>query len=350
MRRLISPPIPPHHHFITRSPEFPESLAHLPYFKMLPKPEQLLTPLHFSEEELELFRGSHLYAATADRREVLRNEWQRCLDYLVTTPNGDMYRQRYTWWVSRQRSVITSNCRSREQYLTAATYLSSRAFPSTLISGKPSVAISKDSYPVLFPGVDSLNHARRQPVSWVVDPLPPTDPGKDLAQYLGLSLLVHLPSRPGEELLNNYGAKPNSELILGYGFSLEGNPDDTIVLSIGGKPAASAPSSGEKETWEVGRDARGIGGIWNRVLDIVSSASTPEVEESEATRFENQLDAASTLSEMCQSYLDRLPQIPAILNAPSPELRPEVLKMIAHYIEGVGPSRAIVASINFLRV
>jgi len=285
---------------------------------MLPKPEQLLTPLHFSEEELELFRGSHLYAATADRRDVLRNEWQRCLEYLVTTPNGDMYRQRYTW----------------EQYLTAATYLASRAFPSTLISGKPSVAISKDSYPVLFPGVDSLNHARRQPVSWVVDPLPPTDPGKDLVRYLGLSLLIHLPGRPGEELLNNYGAKPNSELILGYGFSLEGNPDDTIVLSIGGEPAASASNQGEKETWEVGRNARGIESIWNRVLDIVSSASTPEAEEPEATRFENQLDAASTLSEMCQSYLDRLPRIPAILNAPSPELRSEVLKMIAHYIEG----------------
>jgi hypothetical protein len=64
---------------------------------MLPKPEQLLTPLYFTEVELELFRGSHLYGATTDRRNVLRGEWRRCLEYLITTPNGDMYQRRYTW-------------------------------------------------------------------------------------------------------------------------------------------------------------------------------------------------------------------------------------------------------------
>jgi len=74
---------------------------------MLPKPEQLLTPLHFSEKELDLFTGSHLHVATADRRNVLRDEWQRCLEHLTTTPNGDVYQRGYTW----------------EQYLTAATYI-----------------------------------------------------------------------------------------------------------------------------------------------------------------------------------------------------------------------------------
>lgn len=296
------------------SPGFPGSLAHLPYLKMLPKPEQLLTPLHFTEKELELFKGSHLYAATADRRDVLKNEWQECLDYLVTTSNGGVYRGRYTW----------------ERYLTAATYLSSRAFPSTLVSKNPSIAALKDSYPVLVPGVDALNHGRGRAVSWIVDPLPPPDSEKEAERYLGLSLLVHLPSRSGEELLNNYGAKPNSELILGYGFSLEGNSNDTIVLSIGGGPAAPDPSSEGKERWEVGRKARGVEGVWKHVLGLISSGS----EESETARVEDQLDAAGTLSEMCQSYLDGLPKIPAASNASDPEPRPEVLKMLTHYIEG----------------
>jgi hypothetical protein len=119
---------------------------------------------------------------------------------------------------------------------------------------------------------------------------------------------------------------------------LERNPDDTIVLSIGGGPATSTVSNtGEKRTWEIGRSARRVEGVWDHVLNVISSTSQPEVaEESEATRFENQLDAAGMLSEMCRSYLDRLPQIPPALNPSSPELRPDVLKMFTHYIEGVG--------------
>jgi len=195
----------------------------------------------------------------------------------------------------------------------------------------------KDSYPVLLPGVDSLNHARGRPVSWVVNSLPPTNPSRDIGRQLGLSLVIHSRTRPGEELLNSYGAKPNSELILGYGFSLEGNPDDTIVLGIGGGPATSASNSGEKRRWEVGRSARGVEGVWHHVLDVISSASRSEdAEESATARFENQLDAASMLSEMCQSYLGRLPQIPNVSDAPTPETRPEVFTMFTHYIEGAG--------------
>ncbi|KAF9652445.1 SET domain-containing protein, partial [Thelephora ganbajun] len=229
------------------SPDLPESLAHLPYLEILPKPEQLRTPLHFSEKELELFRGSHLYGATIDRRNVLHNEWRRCLEHLTTATNGDVYQRRYTW----------------ERYLTAATYLSSRAFPSTLLLESSSVVTSKGSYPVLLPGVDSLNHARGRPVSWVVDPLPPTDLSGDSRQQLGISLIIHSRTQSGGELLNNYGAKPNSELILGYGFSLKGNPDDTIVLSIGGGPVTSASNQEEKKRWEVGRSARGVEGVWH---------------------------------------------------------------------------------------
>lgn len=306
------------HWVFEASPKFPETLVHLPYLTILPKPEQLLTPLHFSEKELELFRGSHVYAATGDRRGVLQNEWQICFDYLITNSDGEVYRQGYTW----------------ERYLTAATYLSSRAFPSTLMSEKPSVVASKDSYPVLFPGVDSLNHARGRPISWVVAPLSPIDPDGESRRNLGLSLHVHVPSQPGDELLNNYGRKPNSELILGYGFSLEGNPDDTLVLSVGGGPTTPASSSGEKQTWEVGREARRAEGVWDHVQGIISSGSEPEGEDSEATRLDNQLYAANTLSEMCQEYLARLPQIPAGTDLSYSELRPEVLTMLTHYIEG----------------
>ena len=183
-----------------------------------------------------------------------------------------------------------------------------------------------------------------------MSPPHPIDPNRDLGQQLGLSLVIHSAARPGEELLNNYGAKPNSELILGYGFSLEGNPDDTIVLSIGGGPTTSTSDSEEKRRWEVGRSARGIEGIWNHVLDVISSASqSEEVEESVAAGFENQLDAASMLSEMCRSYLGRLPQVPSLSDTPCPEMRTEVLTMFVHYIEGTGFFQDIGASANLPR-
>lgn len=215
------------------------------------------------------------------------------------------------------------------------------------MSKNPSVSASGGSYPVLFPGVDSLNHGRGRPVSWIIAP---ANPSPDSGQHLGLSLSIHSSSRPGEELLNNYGAKPNSELILGYGFSLEGNPDDTIVLSIsGGGPAAATSRSSpeEKERWEVGRNARGVQGVWDFVLSAISSTSRPEeAAEPEAARLENQLDAANMLSEMCRSYLDRLPKIPAVLNQSPQELRSEVLTMLTHYIEGMASFNALVAFIK----
>ena len=207
---------------------------------------------------------------------------------------------------------------------------------------------SADSYPVLLPGLDSLNHARGRPVSWVVDCLPPMDSGRGSGQRLGLSLVIHSQTRPGEELLNNYGAKPNAELILGYGFSLENNPDDTIVLSIGGGPAASAPNPEEKQTWEVGRGARGVGGVWHHVLGVVSSVSQAgEAGESATSRLESQLDAASMLSEMCRSYLRRLPKIPIVSGVPTPELRPEVSTMFIHYIEGTEAFRTSLSLLIF---
>lgn len=36
------------------------------------------------------------------------------------------------------------------------------------------------------------------------------------------------------QVFNNYGPKPNEELLLGYGFVLPSNPDDVVALRLGG--------------------------------------------------------------------------------------------------------------------
>lgn len=157
-----------------------------------------------------------------------------------------------------------------------------------------------------------MNHARGHPVSWVVSNTPPSAT-HDQAPLI--SLVLHKPTSQGEELFNNYGPKPNSELILGYGFSLPNNPDDTIVLKIGGLPEQP------QRKWEVGRDARGAEPVWEAVLSAVC-------EDPEDVMVEDELQAASMLGEMAQNLFERLPE------ARTDGLRPEVATMLKDYLDG----------------
>jgi hypothetical protein len=239
----------------------------------------------------------------------------------------------------------------RERFLTASTYLSSRAFPSTLLSSSPSLVQRPDSYPVFIPGVDALNHARAQPVSWVVTSSSNAS-APAAAQHentstpaSSISLVTHSASKPGTEIFNNYGAKPNSELILGYGFTLPANPDDTIVLKIGGtRDAAPTPTStnapaaviAARAAYEVGRGARGAPAMWDAIMDAVTTAEEGS-EEEEAPEWQTVLDSADMLRSMTESLLERLARTPPT-GVPGPEavgsLRGDVVEMIRHYVSG----------------
>ncbi|KAI0632805.1 SET domain-containing protein [Trametes polyzona] len=296
-------------------------LKHGPYIDTLPSPDKLRTPLHFTPAELDVFRGSNLYGATLDRRRDWETEWTQC-KAAVSSAHPE-WAEAFTW----------------ERYLTASTYLSSRAFPSTLLSKSPSLQSTPSSYPVLLPGIDALNHARAHPVSWVVSdhstssstPTPSSGPDSELS----ISLVIHTPSTRGSELLNNYGPKPNSEFILGYGFSLPHNPDDTIILKLGGGPSSSAsssssPSSDGPRRWEVGRNARGAEPVWEAVLAAIKQQNGDDEDEGD-TAIEDELCAADMLAEMAQSLYDRLPPFPP---ANAAEMRKEVVDMLEHYLEG----------------
>ena len=141
-----------------------------------------------------------------------------------------------------------------------------------------------------------------------------------------ISLIIHNFTAAHTEVFNNYGPKPNSELILGYGFSLPVNPDDTIVLSIGGRPEIG-DSSGR--TWEVGRDARGSEGLWVEMTVIFAQASYDG--ETTPAEWELELEAAETLKEMVARKLLLLPYA---MEGVQEGVRGDVLQMIQHYIEG----------------
>ncbi|THH16441.1 hypothetical protein EW146_g4197 [Bondarzewia mesenterica] len=292
------------------------ALSHAPYLNTLPPPEQLRTPLHFTPTELEALKGTNLHGATLDRRIEWRKEWSQCQQVIACI--NTQWAESFTW----------------ECYLTAATYLSSRAFPSTLLAPTPSLVATSTSYPVLLPGVDALNHARAQPVSWVVSFPPPsastnpsqepTDPSMSTLTSSSVneptvSLVHHAPVPALSEIFNNYGPKPNAELILGYGFSLPDNPDDTIVLRIGS-------TGGDGKRWEVGRDAKGAEGVWDELLQVIRACE--DEEQDEIPGWSLALDAAAALQSMTSSLIERLP-------SPHPAgVRSDVAPMINHYVVG----------------
>ncbi|KAG0700717.1 hypothetical protein DFH29DRAFT_607381 [Suillus ampliporus] len=292
-RQLICTYICFHWIFSDSSP-IPDVLRHIPYLKSLPPADALLTPLHFTPSEFEAFRGTNIYGATRDRQESWSAEWSQCQTFIYAV-NPDWV-EKYTW----------------DKYLIASTYLSSRAFPSTLLSRSPTLQTTPSSYPILLPGVDTLNHSRGQPVSWCTSyPERNTEERDDLAT---ISIVSHTTTHLGEEVFNNYGLKANDELILGYGFSLLQNPDDKITLQLGGSP----------NKWAIGRHASGAEGLWNEVRQLV--AETPE-----EIGYEDDLEAAQVLLEMVQKKYDVLPEVPDEKDA---TIRPAVRLMLEHYLEG----------------
>ena len=136
---------------------------------------------------------------------------------------------------------------------------------------------------------------------------------------LSIGLVLHSEAELGENLFNNYGAKPNAELILGYGFTLPRNPDDTIVLKIGGME-----EDGEGKKWEVGRNAEGTEAMWNEILRWLAKDEEP------GRAFEDELDVSEMLVEMTQTLLDRLPDVHDVTG-----LRPDIAAMRDDYVEGV---------------
>ncbi|KZV95775.1 SET domain-containing protein [Exidia glandulosa HHB12029] len=262
-------------------------LKHAPYVDSLPDRSLLRTPLHFTPEERQLLTGTNMVAATAEREQAWREEWARCCAAFADVA----WANAFTW----------------EHYLTAATHLSSRAFPSTLLSSTPSLVATPDSHPVLLPLIDSLNHARAHPVSWSV-----SSPSHES----DISIVQHQATPAGSEVFNNYGPKPNAELILGYGFALPNNPDDTLVLKL----------SGAAERREIGRDGRNVDAVWE---DICTAMGVED--EDEETRLGIEYDAVKMLGDMLRGRLEALPILP---EQPTPGVRGDVLDMLRHYVDG----------------
>lgn len=80
-------------------------------------------------------------------------------------------------------------------------------------------------FPVLFPVADIPNHGYDTRIEWTFDS------GR-------FSIDVKDGITTGSEVFNNYGPKSNDELLLGYGFCIEDNPFDKVLLRLRPPPEA----------------------------------------------------------------------------------------------------------------
>lgn len=178
---------------------------------------------------------------------------------------------------------------------------------------------------MLLPGIDSLNHRRATPVSWVStvskDPDVETSNGSPTLDG-SLDLIIHEPVPAGTECFNNYGPKPNSELILGYGFAIPFNPDDTILLSL------AASNTEQTNIVEIGRGAKNAMRLWELVFNKVKEMG--EVDMNDSSPWELELEAAEIIINLTEQRMERLPSVKGNITG----ARQSVLDMIEYYLEG----------------
>ena len=196
-----------------------------PYLDMLPKPADhqhseppFDTPLWFGEDDCIWLGGTNLSAARRLREEAWKREFEEGMALLSAGSKLRVSLDRVDWCVCASVNGRDNPNASRALYKWAATVLTSRCFPSSLLtplkknqcstsaaSGDDLISCSKASkgiskYPILFPVLDLANHDPMARVIWNVD-----SEGFTLTSLEGC--------RSGQQVYNNYGPKGNEECM-----------------------------------------------------------------------------------------------------------------------------------------
>ncbi|CAG7848387.1 SubName: Full=Uncharacterized protein {ECO:0000313/EMBL:CCA72828.1} [Serendipita indica DSM 11827] len=177
---------------------------------------------------------------------------------------------------------------------------------------------SPNASPVLIPLVDAFNHERAKPVSWSID--------QPNSKPTCLSLIFHTPSPSGSELYNNYGAKPNDELLLGYGFTIPDNPDDTLLLKL----------PGSEQRFKIAKGASGESmAVWYEIGRRLQQDFATDGDDLDVMMTELELEIGQILPEMIRNLRSKLPAIvDRDPREPLPGVRTDVYAMIRQYVKG----------------
>jgi hypothetical protein len=180
--------------------------------------------------------------------------------------------------------------------------------------------------PILVPLLDSLNHSRATPVSWSVNRSPNRIPEtvlKQVGREPSLSLVSHLPIKKGEEVFNNYGPKSNDELLIGYGFVIKNNPEDTMLLKL----------PGDERRFRIGRNATGeVTNVWNEIGRRLQESFASDGDDLDIVMAELELEVAQVLPEMLHGLKNKLPRLDS--QQTTDTVKNDIKKMIQEYVKG----------------
>lgn len=182
--------------------------------------------------------------------------------------------------------------------------------------------------------------ARGQPILWLSAKVK-----SEKSEVPAISFVAPTAIEKGSQVFNNYGAKSNESLLLGYGFVIPDNPDDTVVLRLGGAPpqavsALKAKSLDATSRFTVGRDGQLPKDLLEIVRIMVGQADHSDSEEDddddehaahehELESLNTELDALGMLGAMLESKMERLTASIEVGN-----VRKEVEDMVDIYRKG----------------
>ncbi|ODV65830.1 SET domain-containing protein [Hyphopichia burtonii NRRL Y-1933] len=232
-----------------RTSELIEKSFHKEYLKLLPGFSQMDSPYFWDAKDKAYLKGTNLGNSIKDNLGQLVEEWWQMINQLpegIKKPTQHFVNMKfyyefkfytdddlYKYFVSDED---VENWTSFANYLWASMILKSRSFPAYLLKDNiESKHTFRDDEVMLLPLIDLLNHNPKALVHWSVNK-------SDDQAYFNFKA-----DQDNEypEVFNNYGQKGNEELLLAYGFVIEGNPADTTALKIK-LPIESLPGLEEK--------------------------------------------------------------------------------------------------------
>jgi len=186
-----------------------------PYINLLPV--EVPSPVGWSNPELLSLTGTRLEGAVKFQREALRQQTEVWVPKLLVRLREQLEHLNSSA-AAPGRAAAAEVLALAETALTPGRIAWSR---SCVWSRAFSLYLSGTKTTAMVPLGDMLDHSPLALVEWRTDDTAGT-----------FSILSHEPIRVGAAVYNNYGAKSNEELLLGYGFVLEPNQADTLHLRL----------------------------------------------------------------------------------------------------------------------
>ncbi|AEE27354.1 putative histone-lysine N-methyltransferase chromatin remodeling SET family [Arabidopsis thaliana] len=235
-----------------------------PYLDMLPT--RFGNPLWFSDDDILELKGTNLYHATELQKKKLLSLYHDKVEVLVTKLlilDGDSESkvsfEHFLWansvfwsralniplphsFVFPQSQDDTGECTSTSESPETAPVNSNE---EKEIQAQPAPSVgSGDTIWVegLVPGIDFCNHDLKPVATWEVDGIGSVS-RVPFSMYL---LSVAQRPIPKKEISISYGNKGNEELLYLYGFVIDNNPDDYLMVHYPVEAIPSIPFSDSK--------------------------------------------------------------------------------------------------------